>query len=251
MGSGAIQRAVQGMVVVAAISAAAGAAPSKREAWLEVVYRARPLVERMGVEPGATVAVFGLSDVAFLRPVFEIVGPSGAVFTVDRNRSRFEQFRPVGREAFGDRLRPVFALDGDAHLREGSLDTVLLIDRDGFFRYERSLYAQAARALRPGGRLVVLRLREEELSPNAVTATVPKRQEHAYRLEANRNTFLVLGEGFRLVEENLDLLRYRSLRIYVREGGSEQDVSSGPTEPSGGSAPPERTPPRSPGGDSP
>lgn len=110
------------------------------------------LVENSGFEPGMRVLDIGCGTGGHALAVAETVGPGGEVLAVDVSRPFLD--RVEARAAAVD--APVRTLHGDAQTAElpGGLD--MATSRFGvmFFADPGAAFANIARALRPGGRMV-------------------------------------------------------------------------------------------------
>lgn len=136
-------------------------------AWLERPEREkeeRPaqVLELLALRPGDVVADVGAGSGYFTRRLARAVGPQGKVFAVDvqpemlailTNRMAAESITNVV---------PVLGTMSDPRLAEGTIDVALLVDVYHELSYPREVMAAICRALKPGGRVVLVEYRGED-----------------------------------------------------------------------------------------
>src|SRR5579871_5913402 len=149
-------RTVEGRKAVAA-----GLAGSNRDA----TQRPQELVDSMPLKPGMTVADVG-TGVGYMLPYLSrAVGPSGKVEAEDI----FDDFLAKAKEnAAKEGLANVAFVKGeetDPHLGDNDVDVILALDSYHHYDYPEKMLAGFRRALRPGGRLVIV---EYYKRPNAM-----------------------------------------------------------------------------------
>jgi len=121
---------------------------------------AEDVLAAAGLRAGQRCLDFGCGHGNYTIPLARLVGPAGEVLALDRDTEALgrlaERVRRVGLE----NVRTLFASGEPAlPLADGSVDGVLLYDmlHDHYFSPEQraALVAEAARVVRPGGRLSV------------------------------------------------------------------------------------------------
>ena len=131
---------------------AAGLARSGRDA----TQRPRELVAAMNLRPGMVVADVGTGAGYMLPYLSEAVGGAGQVIAEDI----FDDFLAVARDNAGSKgLKNVTFVKGtetDPNLPAKGVNAVLLLDVYHHLDYPEKMLAAIARALRPGGKLVVV-----------------------------------------------------------------------------------------------
>ncbi len=132
--------------------------------WLERAERAeeeRPdrVLELMGLEPGAQVADIGSGSGYYTRRIARVVGAGGKVYAVD--------IQPEMLAVLTNRLEiegitnviPILGSTFDPGLRDQSVDLVLMVDVYHEFSHPFEMVSALCRALKPGGRLVLVEYR--------------------------------------------------------------------------------------------
>lgn len=127
--------------------------------------RPQELVDAMALKPGSTVADIGTGIGYMLPYLSRAVGPSGRVLAEDI----FDDFLAAAKQrASEQKLANVEFVKGaetDPHLPDGSVDVILALDSYHHYDYPEKMLAGFVRALRDGGRLVVV---EYYKRPNAM-----------------------------------------------------------------------------------
>ena len=116
----------------------------------------RELVESMKLERGMTVADVG-TGVGYMLPFLShAVGPRGRVIAEDI----FDDFLASAKQrAENQKLNNILFVKGsdtDPNLPEGGMDEVLVLDVYHHFDYPEKMLAAIHKALKPGGKLVIV-----------------------------------------------------------------------------------------------
>jgi ubiquinone/menaquinone biosynthesis C-methylase UbiE len=125
------------------------------------------LVHDMGVQKGMTVADIGTGIGYMLPSLSHATGPDGRVIAEDI----FDDFLAAARDrAANQKLTNVTFVKGtetDPNLPEGQVDEALVLDAYHHFDYPEKMLAAIHKALKPGGKLVVVEYyKRPEAMPN-------------------------------------------------------------------------------------
>lgn len=136
--------------------------------WLERPSREREertdlLVSRLPLAPDSQVADIGAGTGYFSFPVARRV-PEGRVFAVDIQPEMLEMLGERAAEQGVDNVVPVLGRPRDPGLAPSSIDLAFIVDAYHEFSHPREMGEALARALRPGGYLVLVEYREEDPS---------------------------------------------------------------------------------------
>lgn len=136
-------------------------------AWLEREERERQersdlLLRELRLAPGMQVADVGAGTGYHARRIARLVAPGGTVHAVDVQPQMLEQLQARARREGIGNISPVLASERDAGLAPGSLDLALLVDVYHELEYPVEVMAGVVRALRPGGRVVLVEYRAED-----------------------------------------------------------------------------------------
>ena len=172
------------------------------------VYRLRDaIVEAVEIAPGSAVADVGAGTGLFLEAFASAAGPGGRVYAVDISPGFVEHLQDRVRAEGLDQVEVVLCTEKDARLPEDSVDVVFVCDTYHHFTYPQTTLASLRRALRPGGRLVVVDFeRIEGVSREWVLGHVRAGKE-VFRAEIEEAGFEYLDEVDVGLEENY-LIRF-------------------------------------------
>jgi predicted methyltransferase len=123
----------------------------KRDQW----QRPGEVIDALGVKPGHRVADIGSGFGYFTFRLAARVGAEGKVFAVDIDKEAIGKVRQRKEREKLEQVEPILGENNDPRL-PNDLDSVLIVDSYHEFRdYDRMTQA-VFRALKPGGRLVII-----------------------------------------------------------------------------------------------
>jgi ubiquinone/menaquinone biosynthesis C-methylase UbiE len=127
-------------------------------------------VRLIRVARGSVVADLGAGSGYFTIRLARAVGSAGKVYAVDIQSGMLELLRrAVAKERLANVI-PVLAAEDDPRLPEQSLDLVLMVDVYHELSSPQVTLAHLQRALKPGGRLVLLEYRAGSRRPDPARA---------------------------------------------------------------------------------
>ena len=160
----------------------------------EVFAHRKKIVAAAKVKPGMAVADVGAGTGLFTRLFAKAVGPEGKVYAVDIAKNFLRHIEKSTKENGIENVETVLATGDSSNLRPESVDLVFISDTYHHFEFPQKTMTSIHRALRPGGRVVVVDFhRIEGVSSEWVLNHVRAGQE-VFRKE-------IEAAGFRLVEE--------------------------------------------------
>lgn len=145
----AVLTAVVGAVVAIACQSSRD---ETREQWQKVP----DIVAALGVREGSSVADIGAGRGFFTVRLARRVGPEGRVYAVD---VAADDLRRLRERADAEGFPQVVVVEGerdDPNLPPGSVDAALIVNAYHEMREHQAMLAGIRRALRPGGRLVIV-----------------------------------------------------------------------------------------------
>jgi SAM-dependent methyltransferase len=123
----------------------------------DIYARRREIVEAVGLRPGMAVADIGSGTGLFAWLFAEKVGPKGTVYAVEIAPAFLKYLGDQARKrGLEDVVKPVRGTQDAANLAPGSIDVAFVCATYHHFEHPERILASIHRALRPGGRLVVI-----------------------------------------------------------------------------------------------
>lgn len=174
----------------------------------EVFAQRAAIVKASGVGPGQVVADVGAGTGLFTFLFADAVGPKGRVYAVDVSPVFVRRLR---QQAKTRALRNVVVIQGASRspeLPEGAVDRVFICDTYHHFEHPGEMLAGIARALRPGGEVVVVDFRREPGKSSAWTLEHVRAGEEVVKAE-----FQAAGFSF---ERSADFLQENYLLVFKK-----------------------------------
>jgi predicted methyltransferase len=137
------------------MSAAASTQESNRDRTRDEWQRPAEVFDGLQVKPGHRVADIGSGSGYFSFRLAKVVGPEGRVYAVDTDEKAIDRVRKRKEIEKVEQLNPILGDPNDPHLPV-NLDSVLIVDSYHEFREYNAMMQATFRALKPGGRLVII-----------------------------------------------------------------------------------------------
>ena len=137
-------------------------------AWLERDEREREertdlLLPKLALAPGMVVADIGAGTGYIARRMAAQVGPKGVVYAVDVQPEMIRLLQSLATKAGLPQIRPVLGAVDDVRLPASSVDLAVMVDVYHELEFPREVLASIVRSLKPGGRVVFVEYRAEDL----------------------------------------------------------------------------------------
>ncbi|MFM1768465.1 MAG: hypothetical protein RJA22_994 [Verrucomicrobiota bacterium] len=139
------------------------------------------MLEQLGLRPGDVVADIGCGTGYHARRMARLVGPGGRVLGVDIQPEMLDMLVRSNRAAGVTNVVPVLGTISDPKLQPESIDLALLVDVYHELEYPREMMLAIRRALKPGGRVVLVEFRAED--PNVPIKRLHRMAETQARRE--------------------------------------------------------------------
>lgn len=162
-------------------------------------------VAALGLEQGDVVADVGAGSGYYSVRLARAVGTTGKVYATDIQPQMLDLLRRKLRRERLANVEPVLATETDPRLPPASLDLALMVDVYHELSYPQETVRALARALKPGGRLVLIEFRKED-------PRVPIRGEHKMSVDETRRE--LEADGYRL-ERVIDVLPWQHILVFV------------------------------------
>jgi ubiquinone/menaquinone biosynthesis C-methylase UbiE len=141
----------------------------------------------IGLQQGMTVADVGAGSGYMTLRLASMVGPAGKVYANDIQPRLLGMVQDKARAQGLTNIEIVLGSDTDAKLPDNAIDVALLVDVYHEFQHPREMLRSIRRSLKPGGRLVLIEYRKEDV-------TIPIAPTHRMTVADGRRE--VEAEGF-------------------------------------------------------
>jgi SAM-dependent methyltransferase len=136
--------------------------------WLERPQREREertdlLIQRLPLSPDDSVADIGAGTGYFSIPIARRV-PEGRVFAVDIQQEMLDIIEARKREGAPENIETILGSITDPGLPDAGVDLILIVDAYHEFSHPYEMGLAMAKALKPGGKLVLIEYRAEDPS---------------------------------------------------------------------------------------
>jgi SAM-dependent methyltransferase len=122
----------------------------------EVFVHRHRIAKQLEITPGMAVADIGAGTGLFLELFARKTGPNGKIYAVDISPKFIDFLERRARTKGLRQVQVVLCKRDSVELPEGSIDLAFVCDTYHHFEFPHSTLASIRRALRPGGRLVVV-----------------------------------------------------------------------------------------------
>ena len=128
----------------------------------EVFAQRQKIVAACTIQPGQTVADIGAGTGLFTRLFAESVGPEGRVIAVDIAQKFLDHIQTTTRAAGQRNVETVLCTPDSTELPAASVDLAFICDAYHHFEFPLKTMTSLQRALKPGGRVILIDFRREE-----------------------------------------------------------------------------------------
>ena len=123
----------------------------------DIYAKRQDITRAVGLRPGDAVADIGAGTGLFTQLFAEQVGPKGTVYAVDIGPAFLKYIAEQAKKHGHERIvKTVLNTQDSAELPAGSIDVAFICDTYHHFEHPEKMLASIHRALRPGGRLVII-----------------------------------------------------------------------------------------------
>jgi ubiquinone/menaquinone biosynthesis C-methylase UbiE len=164
------------------------------------------MLSALKIPRGATVADVGAGAGYHSSRLARRVGPQGTVLATDVQPEMLEILKRNARNAGVKNIKPLLCTQQDTKLPEGKVDLILMVDVYHECSDPETTLKGLRKALRPGGRLVLVEFRGED-------PDVPIKPEHKMTLRQVRREVQPQGFAFKT---SLEFLPWQHVIIFER-----------------------------------
>ena len=164
------------------------------------------MLDALKIPRGATVADVGAGAGYHSILLARRVGPKGTVLATDLQPEMLQMLRQNAQAAGVTNIKPLLATQKDTRLPEGKVDLILMVDVYHECTDPDTILQDMKKALRPGGRLVLVEFRGED-------PAVPIKPEHKMTLKQVRREVEPHGLTFK---NSLEFLPWQHVIIFEK-----------------------------------
>jgi intracellular sulfur oxidation DsrE/DsrF family protein/SAM-dependent methyltransferase len=180
----------------------------------EVFARRKDILAACEIKPGQTVADIGAGTGLFTRMFSEAVGKEGRVIAVDIAQKFLDHIAATSREAGLLNVETVRCTADSTELPAESVDVAFICDTYHHFEYPLKTMASVHRALKPGGRVILVDFRRIEGESSEWVLRHVRAGQEAFEQE-------IVQSGFRKVRELKNLLKENYLVVFEKVAARE------------------------------
>lgn len=181
------------------------------------------MLEALDVQPGWTVCDLGCGNGYHTLPLARLVGSEGRVYAVDIQPEMLDLLAERAEAVGIENIERVLGGPADPNLPAASCDLILLVDVYHELSHPERMLRAIRRALKPGGRLVLVEFRAED--PDVPIKPLHKMSKAQILAE-------LVPNGFELVE-TFDELPWQHVMLFgsnVKAEGPQPRASSPPAK---------------------
>lgn len=166
------------------------------------------VVDTLDLKGEDEVADIGAGSGYFTVRLAKSIGPSGKVYAVDIDQKLLDSIDARADKEKLDNIQTILATPDDPHLGSASVDLIFICDTLHHIQDRPRYYRLLLRALRPGGRLVIVDFQKRELPVGPPVAMKIDKKACIKEVEA---------AGFHFAKDN-DFLKYQYFLEFELEG---------------------------------
>lgn len=168
----------------------------------EVFARRREIVSACEIQPGQTVADIGAGTGLFTRMFSEAVGKEGKVLAGDIAQKFLDHIQRTSRESGLRNVETVLCKADSTELSPDSVDVAFICDTYHHFEFPLKTMASLYRALKPGGRVILVDFRRVEGESTEWVLNHVRAGQDVFEAEIVQAGFTKLHEERELLKEN-------------------------------------------------
>jgi len=172
----------------------------------EVFQRREAILEACAIQPGLTVADIGAGTGLFTRLFAKNVGNQGRVIAVDIASNFLEHITKTAREQELRNIDTLLCSADSTELLPDSIDFAFICDTYHHFEYPTKTMKSLLRALKPGGRLVVIDFKRIDGQSTPWVMSHVRAGQDVFEKEILECGFVKLEQKEDLVKENYFLV---------------------------------------------
>jgi predicted methyltransferase len=187
----------------------------------ELFARRHEIVAACQIKPGQTVADIGAGTGLFTRLFSEAVGKEGRVIAVDISQKFLDHIKTTSSEAGQRNVDTLLATADSTRLPAESVDIAFICDTYHHFEFPLKTMASLQRALKPGGRVVLVDFRRIPGTSTDWVSNHVRAGQEVFEAE-------IIQSGFKKVSAEPKLLRENYFVVFQKGLADEPAPAQGP-----------------------
>jgi len=175
----------------------------------EVFARRREIAAACEIHPGQTVADIGAGTGLFTRMFSETVGKEGRVIAVDIAQKFLDHIQATSRAAGQRNVETLLCKPDSTELPPNSVDVAFICDTYHHFEFPLKTMATLNRALKPGGRVILIDFRRIEGTSTDWVMNHVRAGQEVFEAE-------IVQTGFKKVYEERELLKENYFVVFEK-----------------------------------
>ncbi len=180
----------------------------------EVYARRKEIAAACQIQPGQTVADIGAGTGLFTRMFADTVGTDGRVIAVDIAQKFLDHIVATTREAGQRNVETVLCKADSTELPPDSVDVAFICDTYHHFEFPLKTMASLHRALKPGGRVVLVDFRRVEGTSTDWVMNHVRAGQEVFEAE-------IVQSGFKKVYEERELLKENYFAVFEKAASAD------------------------------
>lgn len=168
----------------------------------EVYLHRDKIVAACRLRPGQTVADIGAGTGLFTRLFAPVVGPTGRVIAVDIAREFLLHIKDTAADLGQTNVETLLCTADSTELQENTVDVAFICDTYHHFEFPQKTMASLHRALKPGGRVIVVDFKRLPGVSREWTLNHVRAGQEVFEREIVDAGFKKTREETKLLEEN-------------------------------------------------
>ena len=155
----------------------------------EIYAKRSQVVDACKIEPGSTVADIGAGTGLFTRLFSDAVGEKGRVFAVDISKKFLDYIARTNRRDGVKNVDTILCESDSTGLPPESVDLAFICDTYHHFEFPQKTMASLFRAMKPGGRVIVIDFIREEGKSSAWVMSHVRAGQSVFEEEISESGF--------------------------------------------------------------
>lgn len=182
----------------------------------EVFAKRKEILAAIKLKPTDVVADIGAGTGLFTRLFASQVAPEGRVISVDIAQKFLDHIEVTCREQNLRNVETLLCKDDSTELPPNSVDVAFICDTYHHFEFPQKTMTSLLRALKPGGRVIVIDFKRIEGESSDWTMDHVRAGQEVFETE-------IINAGFKKVDENKEVLKENYFVVFQQAPPNQAD----------------------------